>query len=81
MAVRICTIGVAQFKHHGLVVGTGWTPVDKTLPDAARAALRDFHGKFVRVHPEDVTKLGELGLAFKGPNKPLDAVKAVGKKD
>ncbi len=65
MAVRICTIDVRTFSHHGLVVGEGWTAVDKDMPELARAALRDHYGRFVRVHPEDVSNLAELGLTLK----------------
>lgn len=70
MAVRINAIPVGGFRHGGLVVGKAWATVD-ALDDKQRAALRDFHGRFIRIHPEDVTKLGELGFAFDGARNPL----------
>jgi hypothetical protein len=70
MAVRINAIPASGFRHGGLAVGKAWTPVEK-LTKEQRAALRDFHGRFIRIHPHDVGKLGELGLAFKDAKSPL----------
>lgn len=70
MAVRINAIPPNGFRHAGLVVGKGWQEVGK-LDEKQRAALRDFHGRHIRIHPNDVAKLSELGLAFDGQNKPL----------
>ena len=53
-----------------LEVGSSWTVLDKPGPNA-RAALRDFHGRFVRVHPEDRTRLSELQLRYVDEFSPL----------
>lgn len=81
MSVRVCTITVRDFRHGGLHVGERWMAIETTkVPPAARAALRDFHGRFIRVHQDDIGKLGELGLAFVAGDKPLvDAPKTTSK--
>ncbi len=80
MAVRICTAGVPNFMHGGLEVGPGWSEVLR--PTASqRAALRDYHGRFIQVHPADRDKLGELGLEFKDESAPLVETKPVEKSD
>lgn len=71
MALRVCTLDdIPAFRHGGLVVGPRWAPLEKLKP-AARDALRDFHGRFVRIHPEDIDQLREYGLAFKDKKSPL----------
>lgn len=70
MAVRINAIPAGGFRHGGIVVGKAWIEIDAT-DGKQRATLREFHGRFIRIHPDDVTKLGELGLAFDGPKNPL----------
>jgi hypothetical protein len=70
MAIRINAIPPNGFRHSGLVVGKAWQDVGK-LDEKQRTTLRDFHGRHIRIHPNDVAKLSELGLAFDGQNKPL----------
>ncbi len=55
-------MGIRDFRHGGLVVGEKWTPVPTPLSEPARAALRDFAGRHIRIHPEDVKNLAEVGL-------------------
>ncbi|HWU91599.1 MAG TPA: hypothetical protein VN253_30235 [Kofleriaceae bacterium] len=69
-AIRICTLGVPVFRHGGLEVGERWSAVSD-LDDKQRAALRDYHGRFIQVHPDDVAKLRELGLERKSTSRPL----------
>jgi hypothetical protein len=75
MPVRICTMGVPRFRLHDLEVREQWLPIS-TLTEKQRAALGQYHGQFVRVHPEDVTKLSELGFEFAGAKNPLRDVTA-----
>ncbi|MGE0547609.1 MAG: hypothetical protein AB7O24_04295 [Kofleriaceae bacterium] len=70
MGVRICALSVPLFSHAGLQVGERWMEVT-SLPTAARDALRDYHGRFVRVHPDDRAKLAEIGLTFVANREPL----------
>lgn len=78
MAVRICTLGVPLFVHGGLEVGQRWQTLEK-LDEKQRGTLRDFHGRFIQVHAEDVEKLGEFGLAFQDAGEKLvDAPKKKG---
>ncbi len=63
------------FRHGGLELGPGWVPFE-TLTETQRETLRDRHGRYVRVHPDDRGKLAELGLEFKGPNEPLVEIKS-----
>ena len=71
--IRLAATSPQGFRHGGLVVGSSWTGFDRMTPDQI-ATMRDFHGKFLRVHPEDVVKLGAVGLAFKGAGEPLKSV-------
>lgn len=75
MAVRITALQVETFKNGGLEVGVGWVAHEK-LNDRQRATLRDFHGRFIQVHPHDRDNLRELGLAFVDPHKPLEDLEA-----
>lgn len=63
MAIRICSLSVPRFMHGGLEVGDSWTPVEN-LTEKQRAALRDFHGRFIQVHPKDHAELEKIGLRF-----------------
>jgi hypothetical protein len=56
-----------------LEVGTTWTDVGKPS-DRQRAALRDFHGRFIKVHPDDLTNLSALGLRFVDETSPLEEI-------
>jgi hypothetical protein len=69
-SIRICTIGVPRFMHGGLEVGIRWAAV-ATFTESQRATLRDYHGRFIRVHPEDRGQLAEIGLRFETERKPL----------
>lgn len=67
MRVRVCTIGVPAFRHDGLVVGKGWTALElEELAPAARAALVEYAGRFVQIHPDDVGELAAIGLGVVG---------------
>lgn len=67
MGIRVCTIGVPRFCHDGLVVGSSWTELDvEGMHKATRAALVEHTGRFVQIHPDDHSKLGDLGLELKG---------------
>ena len=70
MPIRVKAIPASGFRHGGLVAGPAWAPIAE-LNAKARATLRDFHGRFLLVHPDDAEKLGELGLAYLGPKEPL----------
>lgn len=70
--IRIKAIPTNGFRHGGLIAGKAWEPVPVTaLTGKSRAALRDFHGRFVLVHQDDRAALAELGLAFKDAKGPL----------
>lgn len=62
MAIRITALGVPVFKTKLLAVGVNWTELPKVVDPALRAELVDYAGRFIRIHPEDVGNLGELGL-------------------
>lgn len=64
MAVRICAFSVPRFYDGGIEVGTGWISLPKSLKPEQRASLIEHVGRFVQVHPEDVTNLSEYGLAL-----------------
>ncbi len=87
MAVRICTTAnVPLFVHDGLSLNERWSTVDETTPEHTRKALIKFHGRFVRLHPDDTDKLSDLGLALKDGKlvdikPPLNASKAAAKAD
>lgn len=63
MSVRISTLGVPLFRLHDLEINEQWLEVEK-LTEKQRASLIAHTGRFVRVHPSDVEKLGKLGLAL-----------------
>lgn len=69
--VRICALGVPRFMHGGLEASATWTPIPTEPTTRQRETLRDFHGRFIQVHPEDRSALGEFGLAFIAQDKPL----------
>lgn len=46
-----------------------WTEVEVT--EKQRVAVRDFHGRYITVHPHDVERLKEFGLELVEPDKPL----------
>ena len=71
MSVRIMALGVPRFMSGGLEVSRQWLAVDNSLTEKARCALRDYHGRFIRVHCDDIKKLNELGLQFRGNCEPL----------
>lgn len=68
--------GGAEFRDGGLVVGSRWTDLPAQLTDRQRGALRDHHGRFIGVHPEDLTELAELGLKFEADDRPLIDLRA-----
>jgi hypothetical protein len=69
--VRIATLSVPRFMHGGLEVNDRWSEFPATPTERERAALRDYHGRFIQVHPDDRDKLRELGLKFEDANAPL----------
>jgi len=70
MGIRVNAIPSTGFRHAGLVIGKAWVELEK-LDEKQRAALRDFHGKHIRINPNDIDKLAEFGLAFKDAKSPL----------
>lgn len=80
MAVRIATLGVPLFRVHDLEVNERWLAV-KEVTDKQRASLVAHVGRYVQVHPEDVTKLGELGLAAGEDGTVVEAKKSNPKTD
>jgi hypothetical protein len=62
MSVRIATLGVPRFRVHDLELNENWLPVD-SVTERQRASLVAHVNRYVRVHPADLEKLGELGLA------------------
>lgn len=70
MSIRLCTLGVPLFRAGGLDLNQRWLALP-TLSEKQRTALRDYHGRFIQVHPADIEKLGEFGLAFQNGGSPL----------
>ncbi len=67
MEIRISTIGVPLFKHAGLVVTGSWSALEiEGLEPRARAALLQFTGRLIKIHPHDVAKLPGIGLELRG---------------
>jgi hypothetical protein len=65
--MRLTTIGVNFFQHDGIAVGTGWTEFDYAEVDKkARASFREHVGRFIKIHPDDLGELVELGLVLEG---------------
>jgi hypothetical protein len=63
MLVRISSHPVPRFCHDGLVVTEAWSAIDwEAADEKVRAAVRKFHGRFLRTHPSDVAKWAEVGL-------------------
>lgn len=62
--MRVVTLGaVPLFRHDGLVVTDRWTEINVAkLAKPARAALVQFTGQLVRVHPDDHGELADVGL-------------------
>ena len=56
---------VPRFVDMGIATSTGWSPVDPADPNV-RAFLERYVGRFVRVHPDDVAKLGTFNMALHG---------------
>jgi hypothetical protein len=83
--MRICALGVEQFRHGGLEVGKNWTTVDvDTIDDRGRNTLRDYVGRFIQIHPSDIDQVAELGLALNEDGKLVEPPKkgdAAGKSD
>lgn len=72
MAVRISVLSVPLFRAGGLEVNTHWQAVGADAGDKVIAAIRDYHGRFLQVHPLDRDKLAELGLRFVDEHSPLE---------
>lgn len=55
MKVRASTVDGPQFMHEGLLVtGPGWMEIETdSLTDAGRAALVEYRGRIIRIHPDD----------------------------
>jgi hypothetical protein len=75
--IRIAVFGgVRRFMHGGIEVSENWRSVtlcnaDGTPDEKQRAALRDYHGRFIQVHPSDRPALAKHGLVFVDPHSPL----------
>lgn len=72
--IRMTALGVERFCHDGLVVDRGWAELDlATAPPAVRACFVEYTGRFIQIHPDDLGKLAELGLALEGGRlRPLE---------
>jgi len=62
--LRIATIEAPFFACGPIEVGRGWTDVEVT--ERAREVLITYVGRIVQLHPLDLAKLAELGLALEG---------------
>ncbi len=84
MKVRIATLGVPLFRLHDLEINEQWLEVEELAPKQ-RASFLTYAGKYVRVHPEDLEKLGALGLvaetapAIDSNGKPTGKFAATGR--
>lgn len=90
--MRICTLDIPVFRDGGLVVTPSWSKYEEPKDPKARAKMRAslvrHHGRFIRIHPEDLPKIRDLGFALKGdelvdltdkkpqPNGEVDKTKA-----
>jgi hypothetical protein len=62
MSVRLAALGVPRFRVHDLELNENWLPVE-SVTEKQRSSLVAHVGRYVHVHPGDIEKLGELGLA------------------
>lgn len=74
MSIRIATLGVPRFRLHDLDLNEQWLAIDE-LTEKQRAYLVTYAGTYVRIHPDDVDKIGSLGLAMRD-GKVTDAKKS-----
>jgi hypothetical protein len=63
-SIRIATIDAPHFACGPISVGRSWSAVE--VNEKARTVLLVYVGRIVQIHPFDVGKLGELGLALEG---------------
>lgn len=74
--IRLASIA-ARFKHGGVGgfnLGRSWTGFE-SLTSAQRTILRDRHGRWIRVHPDDRVELERFGLRFVNGIDPLAELK------
>ena len=61
MKIRMMSIGGPRFRHAKLKFGPGWAGYDvAAMSDEQRAAVKEYLGRFIRVHPADEERLTEL---------------------
>lgn len=74
MTIRVCTLpGIPRFlPGNGLEFGESWVHL-VALEAPERAALQQYVGRILRIHPDDVAKLGELGLVLDKEGRLVDA--------
>lgn len=66
MIVRLATVGVPQFRHASISVGAGWSVCRIAEDDTdSIACLRNYVGRFLRIHPDDAGELAKVGLALR----------------
>lgn len=78
MSLRICALSVPAFMHGGLEVNERWSAFPADATERQLAALRDYHGRFIRIHPDDRGEVEKLGLAFVDEHSPLTDMKKRG---
>lgn len=69
--MRIAVLSVPLFMHGGLEVNERWSPFPDEPTEKQRAALRDFHGRFIRIHSADLGELAKHDLGFVDEHTPL----------
>ena len=73
--IRLASVA-PRFKHGGkggIELGRAWTAFESLTP-AQRDILRDRHGRWVRVHPDDRQALEKYGLRFVSGTGPLEQI-------
>jgi hypothetical protein len=73
--IRLASVA-ARFKHggkSGFDLNRTWVEF-KSLTSAQVKILRDRHGRWIRIHPDDREELAKFGLRFVGGQEPLEPV-------
>lgn len=73
--IRLASVA-PRFKHGDVIdLVRSWTEF-QSLTDDQRALLRDRHGRWIRIHPDDRAELAQLGLRFVNGIDPLAEIAA-----
>jgi len=75
--IRLASAG-PLFKHggkNGFDLNRTWSKFE-SLTTEQRTILRDRHGRWIRIHPDDRGELEKLGLKFVGGQEPLGELTA-----